>query len=107
MKVGKITGLPIRVLSFRRICIPSEYLRQYGLSAGDEISVEVGDTWLKIAARGVRPCTTLTLQKNQIVRLPMDWARRNRVSTGSCLFLLGTSDGMILYADAQKGGYPG
>lgn len=104
MKVGKITGLPVKVLSFRRICIPAEYLKYYGLSAGSEVSAEIGDSWLKISACGDKRCAKIALQKNQVIRLPNGWAQNNRIEAGDSLFLLGVSDGIILYKGPVRKG---
>jgi bifunctional DNA-binding transcriptional regulator/antitoxin component of YhaV-PrlF toxin-antitoxin module len=105
MNIGRITGLPVRVLSFHRVCIPAEYLKYFGLSAGSKANIITGESWLKISADGNTVCqgTKVTLQKNQVLRLPGDWVLNNRIRTGDLLFLLGTTGGMILYTNKRRG----
>ncbi len=101
MNIGRITGLPVRVLSFRRICLPAEYLKYYGMSAGAGISVEAKNAWIKLFACNEGRKARAILRKNQVIQLPLDWIQRNHVKTGDFLFLLGLSDGMILYANLR------
>lgn len=103
MNVGKITGMPVKVLCMHRICIPAEYLKHYALSVGMEISVEIGESWLMVLAHGDNQCTKITLQKNQLLRLPVNWVAKNRIQTGDILFLIGTSRGMLFYTKKRQG----
>ena len=103
MNIGKIIGLPVKVLCMHRICIPAEYLKHYGLSVSMEISVEIGETWFMVLAHGGNECTQITIQKNQLLRLPVNWVTKNRINTGDVLFLLGTSRGMLFYTNKRQG----
>lgn len=94
--------MPVKVLCMHRICIPAEYLKHYGLFVGMEISVEIGDSWLMVLAHGNNQCTKITLQKNQLLRLPVNWVAKNRIKAGDFLFLLGTSRGMLFYTTKRQ-----
>lgn len=67
------------------------------MSAGAGISVEAKNAWIKLSACNDGRKDRATLRKNQVIQLPQNWIQKNHVKTGDFLFLLGLSDGMILY----------
>lgn len=100
--VGKIIGFPAKLFKNNHIYIPKEYLRFYGISERkDKLLLSKSDRQLfyqPILDDGIehRKDTTPSIIGGLTI-LPVDWVRRNQLKTGDTLFLLGTTEGLLVY----------
>lgn len=99
---GKIIGLPLKIFSNRSIYIPFEYLRYYGISEKkDRLLLEIRDSSLFYQPYKNEPgnelCGSTRAIKSGLTSLPVSWLRQNKLAAGDRVFLLGTTDGLLLY----------
>lgn len=101
--VGKIIGFPAKLFINNRVYIPKEYLRLYGLSEkSDDLFLTTSNQQLfyrpAFLCRREAPCGNYCSIIGGLVTLPVSWVRKNRLKRGDTLFLLGTTEGILILA---------
>lgn len=104
LRAGRILGIPLLVLRPHRVCIPAECLALYDLPPGGRICVGIDARSIKLSVSGHGRQSSIrrTISKNRIFVLPEEWAEKNHLQEGSRVFLIGSDDGLILYAGLPK-----
>jgi bifunctional DNA-binding transcriptional regulator/antitoxin component of YhaV-PrlF toxin-antitoxin module len=96
VKLKKIVGLPAIVSSRNRIVIDKGLRKLYGIQENDTVRMRRDKNLLFInPADEIR---SLEVKEISIGRfnLPMDWAIENHIKIGDCVYLVATTNGIIV-----------
>lgn len=93
-----IIGLPAIVSKCYRIVIDKSLRHNYAISENDSVLMLAHKDFLQIYARSAK-IINAELKDISIGRfnLPVDWARRNNVHEGDFVYLVGTTDSLLIY----------
>nr|WP_319489974.1 AbrB/MazE/SpoVT family DNA-binding domain-containing protein [uncultured Caproiciproducens sp.] len=97
MKYIKIIGLPSIVSARYRIVIDKSIRKLYGIRGTSEVYMQRNKNLLIIKPT-TRKKSSMELKELSIGRfnLPIDWAKSNHVQIGGCVYLVATTEGIIV-----------
>jgi hypothetical protein len=100
--IGKIVGFPVKLFHYNRIYVPFEYLRYYGISEKhDKLLVSKSDRGLfyrPLPRDGIEYSRKETVSiRGGLITLSAGWVRQNEITPGDFVFMLGTTDGLLVY----------
>ncbi len=102
LNIGNIIGLPLKIFSNHQIYIPMEYLRYYGISEKHDrmllFKSEHSLFYRPLPTNGIEYSKRETVSiRVGLTPLPVGWVRQNGLNRGDTVFLLGMTDGLLLY----------
>ena len=103
MKYIKIIGMPAIVSARHRIVIDKSIRKLYGIRETSEIYMQRNKNLL-IIKPALRRSLVMELKELSIGRfnLPVDWAKLNHIQIGDYVYLVATTEGIIIYPAGVK-----
>jgi len=96
VKLKKIVGLPAIVSARNRIVIDKGLRKLYGIQENDTVRMRRDKNLLYInPAEELRSFEVKEISIGRF-NLPMDWATENHVEIGDCVYLVATTNGIII-----------
>jgi hypothetical protein len=98
----RIIGCPLKIFCNNRVYIPTEYLHYYGISEKlDKILISEKERSLFYCSLSqseekYSKKETISL-RGGLITLPAAWVRQNGLAPGDTVFMLGMSDGLLVY----------
>jgi len=97
MKYLKIIGLPAIVSARHRIVIDKSIRKLYGIHETSEVYMQCNKNLLIITPVNHRnPSRELKELSIGRFNLPVEWARSNHIQIGDCVYLVATTEGIII-----------